>query len=213
MAKKVNISANAPFLASVYLLLAVQMSITALVVTWLRGRPDIYEKVKKYFWAWFLLSLVLIIALSFFPDIPMLFKLLLFTAFSVTMGLTSIAASTRISIDVIKVAIFSTIGVFIAMTVIGFVLTSMGIDLSFMSLALLLALVAVVIASIVMMFVKVDKTIYKAFVILIIVIFSIFIAYDTNLMLQRKLGVVDSALGLYLDMLNLFSSFTALGNE
>ncbi len=199
------------FIISVYLLLSIQLGLMSFVIYYLRKNQELYEKLKKYFWGWFILSLVLIIILTFLP-MPLYAKILIFTALSTTLGINSFLASQKIPIEVINSAIYSTLGLFIAMTLLGFILAIIGIDLSFLSLVLFISLIALIIGLLVVSFMKVSNKIIKFILVFAIILFSIFVAYDTNVIIQPgyKGDVVDASIGLFLDIINLVKQFVLL---
>ena len=199
------------FLISVYLLLAIQVAITAYTIHHMRKNETLYNKVRKYFWAWFIASLVLVVILAMVP-MPIWMKLVIFSGLSVILGMNSIAASTKIPVEVIKTALYGALSIFTFMTVLGFVLAAMGVNLQFLSFILLIALFCLVIGLLLTHFMKVSSKIHKALLIFGIVLFGIFVGYDTNLMLQPGYAedIVSAAFNLYLDILNLFSQMIGL---
>lgn len=198
------------FLAQVYLLMAVQLAITAGTVHLMRKNQAAYEKVKKFWLLWFLVTIALVVVIVW-VDLPMSVKLVAFTTLSVLLGMNMLAASRAVPLEAIRGALLSIIGVFIAMTVVGFSLAATGINIGFMGFALLMALIALIIAWLVIGFVGVSSAGLKVMFTLGVVLFSIFVAYDTNaLLLDQNRGVVDGALGLYLDIINLFGNLLGL---
>lgn len=196
------------FIISVYLLLSIQLGIMSYTIYYLRKNQELYIKLKKYFWIWFVLSLVLILVLTFIP-LPLIFKLIIFTGLSITIGINSFIASDKIPIEIIKSGIYSTLGIFIAMTLIGIILAIFGINLNFLSLVLLISLIALIISFIIISFTKVSSKIIKIILIISIILFSIFIVFDTNVILQPIYNgdIVDASIGLFLDIINLIKQF------
>lgn len=205
------LAARKGYLASVYSLLAIQLAITSAVVVYLRKNPDIYEKVRKLFWLWFVLSLVLIFVIVYFRP-PMIVRLAAFTAFSILIGLNMLAASNVVPQEAIKAALLATLAIFILMTVLGYGLASMGINIGFMAFTLTFCLLALIIAWLVVHFVGgINKQATKALLFIGVVLFSIFICFDTNaLLLNNQRDTVDGAIGLYLDLINLFSNMLGI---
>lgn len=198
------------FLASTYITLAVQLAITALCVYYLRDRPELQKKLRSLWILWLILSIGIILLLGFCP-MPIYIKLLLFAIFAIILSFTMMAASEEVSIEAIQTAIISTVGIFIAMTVTAFVLAYIGVDLSFLGYMLLSALLGLIITNIVMIFVHVPTLVTKIVLIFAMILFSLFIAYDTNLMLQPNYHgtFVDAAIGLYINMVNIFNDVLA----
>lgn len=195
------------FIACVYLLLAFQLAVTAGVISYLRSK-QIHPR-KVFFIPLAILSFLLILALAMIP-MPTSVKLLLFTAFSMIIGLLSSAAYVG-SPDDIKAAVVSTASMFVAMTAVAFLLAYAGIDLSFMGFSLLAALIGLLVSGIAVMFLMPYSTkARKVFLTIAVVIFSVFVAYDTNVMIMDPKDVTSSAIGLYLDVMNLFTDFLGL---
>lgn len=198
------------YLSKVYLLLAFQIILTMVVVFYLRQHQQVYESIKKYSLLWLILAIGILFVLLLMPKLPMPVKLLLFSIFTILISFNCIAASKKVSFEIIKAALSTTVALFVFMSIIGLIIAGLGIDLSFLSFAILIALVGLFIAMIVMHFVKVDKTVAKVIFIIGVVLFSVLIAFDTNLMLLKNIGVLDGAIGLYLDVINLFNFNVAL---
>lgn len=127
------------------------------------------------------------------------------------MGLNCIAASSKIPVDTIKAALATTMGLFVLMSLAGFGLASSGIHLGFLSYALMCSLLAILVAFIVMTFIQVPSWLEKIILTFGITLFSVFVAFDTNVMIQNDyLGdVVGASIDLYLDMLNIFTELVA----
>lgn len=198
--------ARSGFIASVYATLAIQLAVTAAVVTFLRRRPDVYGRVRSLFWLWFVLSLLVILALAFVP-LPIAAKVVLFAAFAILLAFNFVGADRSIAPETIRSALISAAAVFVTMTVLGFGLAAAGVDLSFMVYVLLAALIGLIVTFVVLLFVPVSKAFLKGVLLFGMTLFAIFIAYDTNVLLQPNyLGdFVDAAIGLYLDVVNLVS--------
>ena len=201
------------FVAQVYGMLALQVALTALVGSYLRQHQAIYEKVHKYFLLWFILSIILIFVLGM-VTMPPLAKLCVLSLFSCTMGLNCIAASTQVPESVIQVALLATLGIFVGMSVVGMLLLSLGVELNFLTYILLITLFGLIITYLVMLFVPVPKLVYKVILGFGITLFSIYVAYHTNIMIQpgHYLDATDASVGLYLDILNIFTHMVGFNN-
>lgn len=206
-----RLQAKSGFLAAVYLTLAVQLAITAAVVAYLRKRPELYEKLNRLWILWLVLTIGILLLIGFIPGMPLPVKIALVAVFSVILGFTMLAASSKVDAQAIRAGIVSVAAIFVVMSAVGVGLAALGIDLGFMIFVLLAALIALIITFIVMMFIPVAKTAVKAVLIVAMVVFSVFIAFDTNVMLQPwyDLDFIDAAMGLYLSVLNLFNDILA----
>lgn len=202
------------FLAMVYASLAFQVGLTAFVATYLRQHPNVYDKVHKYFILWVILSFALIIALAFTSSLPYPVRFVILCAFSSVMGLNCIAAASKVSGNLIKASLAATLGIFVVMSLFGLGLASLGINLGFLYFVLFCCLLALLVAFVVMMFVPVPKTVHKAILALGITLFSVFIAYDTNVILQSDYNdSISATINLYLDALNIFTEIIAFDQQ
>lgn len=199
------LSKKSGFLASVYATLAVQLVITALVSAYLRKRPDIYAKVRPWWPLWFVLSIGVILLLSL-VSLPLVIQIPLVVVFSILLGITLLASDKRIPPELIRAALLSTATIFVVMTAVAFILAAAGINLAFMGFVLFMILLALVITYIVLLFVPVQKTTLKVILTIGMVLFTIYIAFDTNIILQGEYGgnFIAAAMSLYLDTVNLF---------
>jgi len=202
------------FISSVYASLALQIAITTIVALYLRQHPATFQRIQKYFILWFILSLIVIITLAA-TSLPTPVKFILLCCFSLLMGLNCIAASTKVPESVIKASLMATMGVFVMMTLFGLGLASLGINLGFLTFVLFSVLIALLIAFIVMMFVPVPGAVHKAILAIGITLFSIYVAYDTNIMLQRDYqgNVIQASINLYLDLINIFTEIIAFEQQ
>ena len=198
------------FLMQVYMCLAFQLALTYFVVEYMRNHQDIHAKVKEWFWVWFILTIALVFPLMM--DLPIVVKIPLLIVFSVLLGCLCIASSKKIPENIIKGAIVATLSLFIILTLVGFGLAAMGINLSFMSWMLLIGLIALIIASIVIHVIEVPTWVRKLLFTLGIVLFSLFIAYDTNKILQKDYSgdFITASISLYVDIINMFTEFVNL---
>ena len=135
--------------------------------------------------------------------------------FSFVMGLNSIAASKLVSEQLIKAVIVATFCLFIVMTLLGFGLAMLGINLGFLSYILLCALIGLLVAFVAMWFIPVQKTLYKTVLVIGITLFSIYIAYDTNVILQKEYSgdFISATINIYLDILNIFTEMIAFNRN
>lgn len=198
------------FIASVYSILAIQLAITFVVATYLRDNPSVYKFSMKFFIPLLIIPFTIIFA---FPFCPPALKFGLFCVFSFIFGILSLGASRYVSSEVIEFALLSTLGIFIGMTIFGVILASVGIDLSFMFFMLFCALLGLLVVRIVLLFTPASNYVNKYVATFSVILFSIFIGYDTNRMLQKNysIDVIDTAMGFYLDIENLFSNFIEIG--
>ncbi len=207
------------FLISVYAILILQLTGTFVLLRAIRDHPDISAATRKYFWLLAISSLLLVILVSWLP-LPTWAKLLIFTVFSVLIaGVLNVVAG-RVSEELVNQALVSTIAIFVAMSVLAVLLASFGVHLGWMGVYLLAALLGLIIASLVSMVFSVaagkDNTRTRRILLIIgMVLFSVFVVYDTNIVLQKdyNLSAVDAALDFYLNFINLFTRTLALDSN
>lgn len=209
-----RLAARAPLLAKVYALLLAQVLITAAVVFYLRLHPAVYKAAQRWLLLWFLLGLGIVIAIGAFPRMPPAAQLALMTAFSVVIGLTLLAASPQVPAGVIRGALAGVAIVFALMTVLGLGIAAAGVDLGFLYFTLLFALLALLAGMLLAGWLFPSQAAFRWMLVAGIVLFSILVAFDTNRMvMDSRAGVVESTLGLYLDIANLFQQMVGLGGS
>jgi FtsH-binding integral membrane protein len=155
---------------------------------------------------------MIMIIFAMFSNIPIVYKLVLFTVFSGLFGLS--LASINASYSIVSAAILGTVGVFIGMFLIGYVLTRYGYDLSWMSGILLVLLLGLIIASIVSFACGVPSN-QIWYIYLSLVVFSLYVLYDTNLILRKNYfgDFTNAAMAYYLDIINIFVDLLRLFNR
>ena len=162
-----------------------------------------------------IVEFIIIYALAVIP-IPIWLKLILFSAFSYIWGILLASFKLKINDDnLINMAMLGSIGVFLIMFLIGGVLLASGIALGFKTgLILFFALLALLIAQIFSLFHK-STMLSKSIAAIGIVIFSGYIIYDTNTILQRNYygDFIQASLDYYLDILNIFIKLVTLNNN
>jgi len=175
----------------------------------------------------FILSIITIIIMTTFHEkIPLPVQLTLFTFFSYLFGVLFYQVKQReqYSNEIINEVIISTISVFASMAIIGSVLLSFGIQLGFKAwLILFVGLLSLIISRLILILTtttpeNIDKltTRHKLLSTLGIFLFSGYVIYDTNIILQgtyyNKNEHVRAALSYYLDFINIFSNKLSLTN-
>jgi len=150
--------------------------------------------------------LILILALITMP--PEL-KFILFSLFSCAFGVILGYRKSRYDPNTLKTAYIGTISIFVSMFAFGVALIASNIRLGYMfGLSLFFALLFLLIISIVQFFIIQSSFLYKILVICSLMLFSLYIVYDTNSILQRDYGgdFISASLAYYLDIINIFSN-------
>ena len=173
------------------------------------------DKTNMKHYALILLTFIIIYALAVIP-MPIWLKLILFSAFSYIWGILLASFKLKINDDnLINMAMLGSIGVFLIMFLIGAFLLASGVVLGFdTGLVLFFALLLLIIAQIFSLFHK-SKILTKSLAAIGIVIFSGYIIYDTNKILQRNYygDFIQASLDYYLDILNIFTKLVTLNNN
>ena len=178
-------------------------------------KTDIFEKNIISYIAIFIISFVIIIVMAVVPMPPIL-KFLLFCIFSALIGLILSVIKNKTSTSIIKSAILSVLAIYIIMFMLGITLLLFNIKLGFKTGIFLLSLLFIlIITSIIFQFMKQYKTYHKIFAILTILLFSAYIVYDTNIILQKDYfgDFITASLDYYLDIINIFINLISLQSE
>ncbi|QIG60210.1 BI1-like protein [Dishui Lake large algae virus 1] len=199
---------KAPFMGSVIILMIIQLLLTFYVMKKLYTNERFHELMLSnwlYTLLLFITPLVIIIILAFVP-MPMYAKLLLFTLFSMCFGVLLSISRRLLNPELVKIALIVTIGVFVSMFVFGMVLAGFGYDVFWLGAILFVALLIALISGIVMIFTQPEQKVVRTRAILIVILFSLYVLYDTNQIIMRdyRNDYVTAAIDYYLDTINLF---------
>lgn len=232
-----NTNTRRTFLFSVLLIVIIQLCITYWVMNKAPAAPAAPAP-PAHIALIFILSIIIIIILTTFHEkIPFPIQFALFTFFSYLFGqlFYQIKQREQYSIEIINEVIISTISVFVSMAIIGSVLLSFGIKLGFkVWLILIVSLLSLIISRLILNITSasasasaknnIDKqtiqdkqtTQHKLLSTLGIFLFSGYVIYDTNIILQgtyyNKNEHIRAALSYYLDFINIFSNKLSLTN-
>lgn len=158
-----------------------------------------------------LIAIVIVLAMV---SMPSWLKFIIFCVFSSIWGyLFSIL---NLDPNLVHMAIFGAMSIFATMMVVGGALIATGIQLGFQfGFFLFLALLFLILFRIVMMFMGSYSSHVKAFSMIGLIIFSLYIMYDTNRILQREYygDFITASLDYYLDILNIFLDLINLGQQ
>jgi len=155
----------------------------------------------------YIAAFVLILILAFITMPPWL-KFILFSLFSGAFGVILGYRKSGVDPAIIKSALVGTGSIFVAMFAFGVALIASGIKLGLrFGLGLFFALLFLIIISIVQFFITESSFLKKIIVIASLMIFSLYIMYDTNSILQRNYNgdFITASLDYYLDIINIFS--------
>lgn len=178
-----------------------------------KSNKNISEKIMIKFFL-FILLLVLIFIINM--PMPSWIRFIVFSVISVIFGVILSNLKNVYGVEIIKAAIFSTIGIFVTFLFIGIAIVSFGIKLGVKTLLFLLAaLLLFIITKIVFMFAVNYSNYVKSFAVIGLSIFAAFIIYDTNIILRRDYqgDFITASLDYYLDILNTFTNLLQLGGS
>jgi len=193
--------------------LITQLGITYYVMTNTPASKEDNNGLK--YWILVISTFIIIYFLALVP-MPSWLKLILFSAFSYIWGI--LLASFKLKVndnELINMAMLGSIGIFAIMFLIGTILLITGIELGVKtSLFLFVSLLILIIAQIFSLFNK-STMLVKTLAAIGILIFSGYIIYDTNTILQRNYygDFITASLDYYLDILNIFTKLTILNDN
>lgn len=156
----------------------------------------------------------LIIIIGFIP-MPMWLKFILFTIFSSLFGIILSSLKNEVSEQLIQFAILGTISIYFTMFLIGVILILFGIQLSlWVGLLLFYFLLSLILFQIISIFLGNISQTHQIYGILGVILFSFYIIYDTNYILQRNYfgDFITASMDYYLDILNVFISLINVYN-
>jgi len=196
------------FFALILATLLSQLYITYYVSENIKVEEDDNKKIfnSKVIGAYIVLFVVILI-LAFITMPPWL-KFILFSIFSTAFGVILGYRKSGVDPGIVKSALVGTGSIFITMFAFGVALIASGIKLGLQfGLGLFFALLLLVIIFIVNIFILESSFLKKIIVIGSLLLFSIYIMYDTNSILQRNYygDFVTASLDYYIDIINIFS--------
>ena len=157
----------------------------------------------------FFLLLILVLV-----PMPPWLKFIVFSLFSATLGVILTYRKSLYDPNTIKTAFLGTISIFVSMFAFGVALIASNIQLSTMfGLRLFYALLFIFMIIIVEFFLQ-SSLLYKIIVVSLLMLFSVYIVYDTNQILQRDYSgdFITASLDYYLDIINIFYNLLSLSN-
>jgi FtsH-binding integral membrane protein len=164
-------------------------------------------------WSLFAIQLIIIFVMALVP-MPEFIKFLLFCFFSYTFGIMLSLLKKKYSLDMINIAIQGALTVFAFMLATGVALFAGGINLGYKFGSILFwSLLALIVARLVFVLGAKMNQAHKILSFIGIILFAIYVVYDTNKILQRDYygDVISASMDYYLDIINLFTNF--LGNS
>ena len=154
----------------------------------------------------YIAAFIIILILAFI-SMPTWLKFILFSIFSGAFGVILGYRKSGVDPGIVKSALVGTASIFVTMFAFGLALIASGIKLGLQfGLGLFFALLLLIIISIVNIFIVESSLLQKMLVIGSLLIFSIYIVYDTNNILQRNYNgdFITASLDYYLDIIYIF---------
>lgn len=197
-------------LKCIFTTLLFQVSVTSIVVYAIKKYNYLDSKLFKSF-AFPITILVINIFLIFAMlsnNMSFQNRFFIFVLFSVINGLLIGSIAKYISIEVINTALASTCLIFLLFLITGFGIVYFKIDLSWMGIFLLYALLGYLIYLIASFFIPSVNSYKKYATTFGLILFSIFILYDTNNILLKyndtNIDCIRGSLNYYQDIVNIF---------
>ena len=190
-------------LVSIFANLIVQLGITYYVMEKIQISKD--NKLLNNFFILFIFQVSIILALVFLP-IPIFMKFILFSVFSFSFGIMLSHIKDKVGPDIIKFALLGTVSIFAVMFSIGTYLIMSGIKLGYKTaIFLFYSLLLLILVRLFSLFTK-SSQLTKILSFIGLIIFSGYIIYDTNAILQRNYNgdFIRGSLDYYLDIINIF---------
>ena len=191
---------NSNFIRNVYLMLLLQIFISFSILAAIRYYyPE--NRLERYWFVYFILSLLIIIALPF----PSRFRWFLNILFCVVLGIILyISTKYQPAVD-IQISFLSTVMIFLFFTIISVVISKNNVDLENWGKYLLGALIGLIVFGLINLFVQ-NQRARSVYVAIGLILFSLFVVYDTNrLLLKKDRDVLSASIAFYLDFINIFS--------
>jgi modulator of FtsH protease len=199
------------FLVLVFATLVFQASLVYAIMMNVKDVSYIQVQIKRFIILIILIQLLLVVLLAFVPMHPFI-KFMMLTIFSITTGLFLSIIASNTSQDIIKAAVIGTITIFTMMLIFGVVLSAFGFNITWLSTILFILLLVLILVRVVTLFMKTSNNLHKGIAICALLLFSMFIVYDTNNILQRDYDgdFVTASLDYLLDTLNIFVNLIQL---
>jgi len=147
---------------------------------------------------------------------PMWLKFIIFCVFSAVWGYIFSSVRPIVGEDNVKMAMTGAISIFALMFAFGVGLILSGIRLGYkFGLMLFYALLILILFRIMQIFIPTSSLTKKIVVIFSLLLFSVYVVYDTNSILQRNYygDFITASLDYYLDILNIFANLLSFGKD
>jgi len=161
------------------------------------------------------LNILIIIIIALVP-MPSWLKFIFFCGFSAGWGYLFSPVRQFVGEDAVKMAMMGTISIFALMFALGLGLILSGIQLGYkFGLMMFYFLLILLLIRIVQLFIPTSSLTKKIMTISSLLLFSVYIVYDTNSILQRNYygDFITASMDYYLDILNIFINLLSFGRD
>lgn len=199
-----TLSSKKNFLALVFINLILQLGITYYVM-------EKTNNININIWLLFISQIVILIVMAY--PIPKYIKFALFCLFSYIFGLVLSLLKKKYSPEMIKVAMQGALSIFALMMAFGATLFASGINLGYkVGAGLFFALLGFLVAKIVSILTSKGE---KIIAFLGIMLFSVYVLYNTNQILQRNYfgDFIQASMDYYLDLILIFKNILRFNDE
>ena len=201
------------FLIMILANLITQLGITYYVMTNTKVTEEDNKSLKHV--VLIIITFIILYILAIVP-MPSWLKFILFSAFSYIWGIFLAFFKLKVNDDnLINMAMLGTIGIFAVMFLIGGFLLATGIELGWKTGVFLFGSVTTLIIAQIFNFFQKSALLTKILSAIGIVIFSCYIIYDTNTVLQRNYygDFITASMDYYLDIKNIFIKLVILNDN
>jgi FtsH-binding integral membrane protein len=195
--------------------LIVQLGITYYAMEKFSEEKDKDKKSKNVTILVIIYLFAFIIILGFIP-MPTWLKLILFCGFSYGAGYILSSLKIVAGEEVIHTAILGTMSIFGIMFALGLFMLLSGIKLGFRTgLILFYSLLFLILARLFNYFTAQSSEFAKGLTMFGLLLFSVYIIYDTNTILQKNYygDFITASIDYYLDIINIFTKLVSLNND
>ena len=202
------------FFIMIFANLIVQIGITYYIMEKMNIGPDNKDTKNKINILGFV-QIGLVLVLGFVP-MPAWLKFIIFCVFSAIWGYMFSSVRQVVGEDNVKMAMMGTISIFALMFAfgIGLILSGIRLGLKF-GLGLFYTLLFLLLVKITQIFIPTSSLTKKIIIIFSLLLFSVYVIYDTNSILQRNYNgdFITASLDYYLDILNIFANLLSFGRD
>ena len=200
-------------ISCIFITLIIQICVSIATMKWDQTHHILEKRNSVGYFIALLLLMFLLIYGMIAPKISFYTRQILFGLFSIIVGL--LLSQTIHIINnpaIVEAAAIATLVNFGVMLLLGLIIVYLKYDLEWMGIFLLIGLLCLIVGRIFAYFSKDSKEINRNISMIAVVIFSLYILYDTNNILLKyknndKRDCILGALDYYLDIWNLFSEY------